>query len=79
MKQFFIFFIKYFIKSGGPYKSGGLLWSAGFHEEKIKICRTNSMVYTIVSTRLVVTVSLKARLHGGISHGTSFGISHGTQ
>jgi hypothetical protein len=49
-------FYFYYIKSGGPYKSGGIWWSAGFYEEKNKkllqkISRTNSMVYTIVSTR----------------------------
>jgi hypothetical protein len=28
--------IFFFIKSGGPYKSGGFWWSAGFYEVKIK-------------------------------------------
>jgi hypothetical protein len=30
-------FYFYFIKSSRPYKSGGVLWSAGFYEIEIKI------------------------------------------
>jgi glycopeptide antibiotics resistance protein len=49
------------IKSGGPYKSGGFLWSAGYYEKKKlhKIRWTNSMVYTIVLTCLYLVPFFK--------------------